>query len=268
MKLLQIEQQKIDEPAYKVRIKIDDIGIAELAESIKEIGLLQPIVVRPLGERFEVVAGHRRLLATRRLGLDPVQCLVLDAEGSEATVAQKLHENLYRVDLTPIEEAAVYAELFEQLLDTDKVAAVAHRSRGTVEKRLRLLEMDDRVRDALGDKKISLGVAEELDKVKDETKKHYLLECAITDGATAEKVRQWRHEFEHVEFIREGDPLPGGPGALHETPSTAVTCCWLCGSDVDQHELRVKMMHTYCERMWRNAQQQQAPVEDGNGQPG
>lgn len=268
MKLLLIEQGKIDEPTYKVRIKIDELGIAELAESIKEIGLLQPIIVRPLEERFEVVAGHRRLLATRRLGLDPVQCLVLDAEGSEATVAQKLHENLYRVDLTPIEEAAVYAELYEQLLDTDKVAAVAHRSRATVERRLRILEMDDRVRDALSEGKIPLGVAEELSKVSDESKRRYLLECSITDGATTDNVRRWRKDFESIEFVREGDPLPGGPGALHEVPSTALTGCWLCGSAEDQHALRVTMVHTYCERMWRNQQTQQAPTEAKDEQQG
>lgn len=263
-----LAQKQIVEPHYMVRIKIDATKLDELAESIKEVGLIQPIIVHPMGDGFEVVAGHRRLLATRKIGLDPVQCLVLDAAGHEETVAKKLHENLYRHDLTPIEEAAVYAEAFEQLLDTDKVAAVVHRSRNTVERRLRLLEMDDRVRDALSDGKIPLGVAEELDKVKDETKRRYLLDCAISDGATVDKVRQWRLDFDKIELIREGDALPGGPGALSETMSTAINYCWLCGSDCDQHELRVKMIHTYCERMWRNAQQQQAPVEDGNGQPG
>lgn len=268
MKLLEIAQTSIDEPAYKVRINIDDLGIAELAESIREIGLLQPILVRQLGDRYEVIAGHRRLLATRRLGIDPVQCLVLDTEGEEAITAKKLHENLYRRDLTPLEEAAVYAELWEQLLDTDKVAAAVHRSRAVVERRLRILEMDDRVRDALSDAKIPLGVAEELSKIKDADKLHYLLECAITDGATVDKVRQWRQDFENIEFIREGDPLPGGPGALHEVASTALTGCWLCGSSDDQHALRVHMVHTYCERMWRNQQVAAAPAEEHNEQPG
>lgn len=263
MKLLEIAQNLIDEPAYKVRIRIDDSKIEELAESIKEIGLLQPILVRQLGDKYEVIAGHRRLLATRRLGLDPVQCLVLDLEGEEAVTAKKLHENLFREDLTPLEEAAVYAELWEQLLDTDKVAAAVHRSRAVVERRLRILEMDDRVRDALSEKKIPLGVAEELSKVKDETKLHYLLDCAITDGATVEKVRMWRTDFENIELIREGDPLPGGSGALNEVASTALTGCWLCGSADDQHAMRVHMVHTYCERMWRN-QQQQAQNAEGN----
>jgi len=263
-----IVQAQITEPKYVVRIRIDEAKLDELAESIKEIGLLQPILVRPMGDFFEVVAGHRRLLATRKIGLDPVPCLIMDAAGHEQSVAEKLHENLYRHDLTPIEEAAVYAEAFEQLLDTDKVAAVVHRSRAVVERRLHLLELDDRVRDALADGKIPLGVAEELDKVKEETKRHYLLDCAISDGATVDKVRQWRQDFEKIELIQEGSPLPGGPGALSESTSTAINYCWLCGSDCDQHELRVKMIHTYCERMWRNAQQQQSPAEADNGSAG
>lgn len=266
MILMDIAQAKINEPTNPMRIKIEEDGIAELAESIKVLGLLQPIVVRPIDEHYEVVAGHRRLLATRMLGLDPVQCLVLDAEGDEVMVAQRLHENIFRRDLTPVEEAACYAELWDKLLDTDKVAAAVHRSRAVVERRLRILEMDDQVRDALSDGKIPLGVAEELSRITDETKRRYLLSCAITDGATTDKVRDWRKEFENIAFIREGDPLPGGPGALHEVPTTALSGCWLCGSAEDQHAMRVFMVHTYCERMWRNQQAAAAPAEAPNEQ--
>lgn len=268
MHLIEIPQAKIREPVHDVRIRIDDKDLEELAESIRTVGLLQPIVVRPIGDEYEVVTGHRRQLATRKLGMDPVTCLVLDPEGAEAQMAQRLHENIYRVDLTPIEEAAVYAELFEQLLDTDKVAAAVRRSRAVVERRLALLELDDRIREALDEKKIPLGVAEELQKVKDETKRHYLLACAISDGATADKVRQWRKEFEPIQFVREGDPLPGGRGALHEMRSADVSHCWLCGSNEDQHAMRVAMIHTYCDRQYRNALLAQQPVGGPDGEPG
>lgn len=261
MRLVDIPQEKLLPPADPVRATIDLTAVDELAESISAVGLLQPLIVRPVGESFEVVAGHRRLLATRKIAIDPVPCLIVEAQGNELTIAGRLHENIFRVELSAIEEAAVYAELYEQLLDTDKVAAAVRRSRTVVERRLHLLELDDLVRGALQDGKISVAVAEELAKVDDDTKRSYLLNCAIADGATAPKVRMWRKEFEGISLVPEGTGTPGQTGATRGPEPDSTHFCWLCGSMDDQHELRVKMMHTYCERMYKQAQRQAAQPE-------
>lgn len=242
------------------------MGVAELAESIREVGLIQPIVVRPVGEVFEVIAGHRRLLACRSIPLDPVPCAVLDGASDGDTMAARLHENLYRQDMTPVEEAVTYAELFEHLGDVDKVASMVHRSRDVVERRLALLSGDELVRTALHEKKISAGVAEELNKIAHEQSRRYLLEHAISDGATVSKVREWRRSF----VLGEVAPVPAPEGEQPAGPVAAGLAdpnrCWLCGSDEDQHDLRVRLVHQSCERVARRMSEQQLAqgVSDGS----
>jgi ParB family chromosome partitioning protein len=247
----EIPLERLMDPAAPVRARIESEGIDELAASILQVGLLQPIRVRPSGDAFEVIHGHRRLIACRRVSLKAVPCIVCrDDEGPEL-VAQRLHENLFRRDMTPVEEAVVYAELFESLQDVDKVAAMAHVSRAVVERRLAILSGDEEVRDALHDQKISLAVAEILNNLKEPAKIHYLLECAIRDGASAEKVRMWVKDYSGID-LKQSDP--NNPPANLDPAGEAVpdpNVCWLCGSNEDQHELRVRLIHASCERLWR-----------------
>lgn len=251
MYLAQIERELIDDPAAPVRAEIDETQVHELAQSIREVGLIQPIVVREVKGRYEVIAGHRRLLACRELALEKIDCLVTaDTEETDVTAA-RLHENLFRADMSPIEEALVYAEAFEKLGDLEKVAQLAHRSLEVVERRLSLLSGDADVRAALHAGYLSTGVAEELNKVHDETTRKFLLKFAVEEGATIDKVRGWRKQYNQYPIqlgaeperpVSSSTPLPAGE---------EVNVCWLCGGHEDLHELRVRMVHTYCERMWK-----------------
>ena len=261
MRFEQIAQEKLRAPASPARASIDEQGIDELAESIAALGLLQPLLVKPDAAGFEVIAGHRRLLATRQIKLDPVACFVVDSSSEGETIAARLHENLYRRDLTAIEEAAVYAELYETLGDVDAVARMVHRSRSIVERRLGLLSGDALVRDALHEGKISAGVAEQLNLVGSDATRHYLLEFAIKDGASVEKVRGWRKAYHDIDLsaANTGQPPDGGDAAAVNVPDPNI--CWLCGSSEDQHDLRVRLVHQSCERYARR--QMQAQMEAG-----
>ena len=253
MYLAAVDIGMLHEPASPVRASIDEAGIAELAESIRAVGLIQPLTVRVAGDDYEVIAGHRRLLACRQIGLEAVNCLIVDAADDGQAVAARLHENLFRRDMTAIEEAAVYAELFERYPDIDQIAAMVHRSRAVVERRLALLGGDPAVRDCVHAEQISTGVAEQLNKITDEGTRRYLLEFAVRDGATVENVRGWRKSYAHIhlaEIMAAGGPAPGGPPA---EPMPDPNICWLCGSSEEQHDLRVRLVHQTCERMARRA---------------
>jgi len=251
MRLLEIEVEKIRGPVHDVRARIDLESIDELAESIRVIGLLQPIMVRADGEEYEVVAGHRRLMAVKRLGLPKIECLLVEETTDDLTIARRLHENIYRVDLTPLEEAAVYEELWEKVLDTTKVAAIAHRSVALVERRLSLLNLDDQIREALHEGKIGVGVAELLQTVREDDTKHFLLDAAVRDGASVEKVRLWVRDYRDTKMLPDDQPLPVGPGAMGDPGSPNLFACWLCGSAEDPHDLQIKYVHRACERMAR-----------------
>ena len=112
MKIREISLDLIDEPVGVVRMEIDPEKVQDLAENIQQVGLLQPINVRPRGERFEVVAGHRRYKAFQVLSLEKIPCIVGDFDDVGSAVA-RASENLRRVDLTPIEEAAIYTDLHD-----------------------------------------------------------------------------------------------------------------------------------------------------------
>ena len=153
---------------YQPRVDMRDETLAELAESIKAQGIVQPIVVRPLrsaggGEtRYEIVAGERRWRAAQLAGLQSIPAVVRDIE-DQAAVAVALIENIQREDLNPIEEARALHRLVEEfgLTHADAAEAVG-RSRATVSNLLRLLELPRAVRELLEQRKLDMGHARAL----------------------------------------------------------------------------------------------------------
>lgn len=181
----------IDEPQGRIRLDIDQDAVAELAANIAEVGLLQPIIVRKSGERFEIVAGHRRYLAFNVLKRKKIPAMVRDLDDVSCALA-RASENLGRVDLSPIEEAAIYCELRdEHKLTVDRISERMGKSIGVVKRRLDLLKMPACLQKAIHSKQIKYGVAEELWSLGDIGKIDYFLAFAVEHGATVLVVRGW-----------------------------------------------------------------------------
>jgi ParB family chromosome partitioning protein len=139
----------------------------ELTQSIKEFGLLQPLVVRRVADHYVVIAGGRRLVAARRAGLREVPVIVRDDEGARVRVLQ-LIENLQRQQLSPLDEARAYQEMLEiDALTTGGLAARLHVSTQTVRDKLRLLR-DQVLADAVERRQIAATVAREINKLPDD----------------------------------------------------------------------------------------------------
>lgn len=204
----------IDEPKGIVRMDIDDEGIDELAESISEIGLLQPILVAIDSERYEVVFGHRRLLACRKLQLSEMRCLVREMSQSEVGIARAT-ENIAREDLSPLEEAATYQNLIDGYkMKIEEVAKKMGKTSGTIKRRLDILRMPPTLQKAVHKKQISMTVAEELWAIRDETGLDYYLSFAIENGCTRTVARLWCQDWkdsvrrqENPDGNGRGDPL-------------------------------------------------------------
>lgn len=252
MHLARISLTELREPEHVARAVISPEGIEELAESIRRVGLIQPIVVEEREGFYEVVAGHRRLLACRRLGLAAVSCLVRGSKDAELS-AVKLHENLYRQELTPVEEAAFFAELLKMVdNDTDKLAALVHQKREYVEGRLNLLMGDPEILQAVASKGISLGVAQELNKIPEERDRRYYLHWAITAGATVATARQWRCIAEAQSAGRalgEGAPMPAS--AMAPAVSSGPTCA-ACDEAEPLSDVEFRYLHRSCRRRLEN----------------
>jgi ParB family chromosome partitioning protein len=141
------------------RVQFDEDSLEELAESIRQRGVLQPILLRPVGKNFEIVAGERRWRAAQRARLHAIPAIVREID--ESTTAEiALIENIQRQDLNAIEEAEGYRQLIKRHGHTqDEVGKLVHKSRSHVTNLLRLLELPEFVRQSLMTGDISMGHA-------------------------------------------------------------------------------------------------------------
>jgi len=130
--LREIDTASIRPNPYQPRERFDEEQLNELTESIREVGILQPVLVRPVGDEFELIAGERRWRAARRLGIGRMPALVRDSD-DVAALEQALVENVHRADLNALEEAAAYQQLIEDFsLTHEAVATRVGRSRTRV----------------------------------------------------------------------------------------------------------------------------------------
>lgn len=164
------------------RKSFDDNALQVLADSIREHGVIQPIVVREVGvldDNYEIIAGERRWRAAKMAGLDEIPAVIMT--GDELKVAEvALIENVQRKDLNPIEEAMAYKALIERFgLKQEEVAKQAGKSRSAVANMLRLLELPDEVLSLVQDEKLSMGHARAILGLIDEEKMLPLAEMTV-----------------------------------------------------------------------------------------
>ena len=144
---------------FQPRKHFSEETLRELADSIREQGIVQPLIVRPVGQSFELIAGERRWRAAQMLGLAEAPVIVREAD-DRAALELALIENLQRENLNPIEEAQGYAQLIEQFQLTQEVAsAKVGKSRVVVANSLRLLKLDPAVQTHVRDGRLSVGHA-------------------------------------------------------------------------------------------------------------
>jgi ParB family transcriptional regulator, chromosome partitioning protein len=156
---------------FQPRGYMSDTRLQELAQSIKSNGVIQPIVVRKLGDRFQIIAGERRWRAAKLAGLLRVPIVVRDvAPGQEKTLLEMaLIENLQREDLNPIEEALAYRRLADDFaLRQEDIAAAVGKDRATVANVLRLLKLPEELRNEVASERLSMGHARALLSLSDE----------------------------------------------------------------------------------------------------
>ena len=204
--------------AYQPRSHFDEESMGSLAASIREVGLLQPVLVRELeGEEdsYELIAGERRWRAARRAGLQTIPVLVQVAD-DVASLEQALVENLHRVDLNALEEAAAYQQLIDEFgLTHEQVATRMGKGRATVTNTLRLLQLPAGAQRALAERTISAGHARALlgtpDRALQERMVDQIVEQGLTVRAVEELVRQGGSELRVV---------PDAPEPIEPAPST------------------------------------------------
>jgi ParB family transcriptional regulator, chromosome partitioning protein len=189
--LLSIPVGSIEPNPNQPRQHFDEESLAELAASIRDVGVLQPLLVRPLGDgRYQLVAGERRWRAARRAGVDVVPALVRDAT-EVASAEQALIENLHREDLSPLEEAAAYQQLIEDFgLTHEVVAGRVGKSRSAISNTLRLLTLPPAIQQLLAEGRLSAGHAKALLTTPDRSFQEQLARRAAAEGWSVRAVEE------------------------------------------------------------------------------
>jgi len=234
----EIEIELIDRPEEIARLDIDENQLSGLADSIRERGLLQAIMVARRGDRFLIIFGDRRYLACKKLGLTKIRATVVDAD-NEKIFVDRFTENVQRVNLSPLEEALQYQGMRDELgMSIAKVALRVGKTDGTVDRRLRLLRMDKPMVDAVHKGLISLSVAEELWQITDDPQRSYYLEMACAHGVTKAVARMWVDDWKKS-VMEKGSAGAGGGGVgpVSLEPKVYLACA-LCTGPVEVGKLK------------------------------
>jgi ParB family chromosome partitioning protein len=215
------------------RTVFDEDAMNELVESIREVGLLQPIVVRPLGgARFELVMGERRWRAAQHAGLDSIPTIVRET-GDHALLRDALLENLHRVQLNPLEEAAAYQQMLEDFGCTqEELASRIKRSRPQISNTIRLLKLSPTVQRRIAAGVISAGHAKALLSIEDPNSQERMAQRVVAEGLSVRAVE---------ELVTLGDHRDRTPRQRHQSKMVAPKAKDLADRLSDHFETRVKV---------------------------
>lgn len=181
--LRDVPVQSIEANPHQPRVHFDESALSELTDSIRAIGVLQPILVRQLAEgKYQLIAGERRWRAATRAGLATVPAVVRPTDDI-ASVEQALVENLHRQDLTPLEEASAYQQLMDDFAFThEKIATRVGKSRSAITNALRLLTLPPSIQHLLADGRLAAGHAKAILGTPDRAFQEQLARRAVDEG--------------------------------------------------------------------------------------
>jgi ParB family chromosome partitioning protein len=193
--LREIALARIKPNPFQPRTRFDEEALASLVDSIRAVGVLQPVLVREAGdEEYELIAGERRCRAARRAGLLAIPALVQVADDA-LSLEQALVENLHREDLNPLDEAAAYQQLIEDFhLTHDSVAHRVGRSRAAISNALRLFQLPPAVQRLVRDGQLSAGHARALLMTPDRELQESMANRTVVEGLSVRTLEQLVHD--------------------------------------------------------------------------
>lgn len=242
----QIPISKLAADQHMLRLEVDNEDLDDLAASIRRIGIIVPLLVRPEGDSFVVIAGHRRLAAAHRVGLLEVPCCVREdtgAAGAEVSIA----ENIFRTDLSPIEQGSAIKDILDQkIMDVPEVARMVHRSEHWVRAQLSLLAWPADVLEAIHNGKISVSAASNLAIIEDSKYRGFLLQNAVESGATARTTAAWLQAWRAAMPPETALSQPPVSGPERVTPALPEAPCLCCNQMFRTDGLAMVMVCTSC----------------------
>jgi len=228
--LRKVSLAEIDRPKVIDRLGIDADKVRELAESIRAEGLENPIKVRPVNGRYEIVWGDRRFLAHKLLGWNQIDCWV-EEMGDEDIILKRAIENLQREDLSPVERGLIFKRMNEKAgMTKEDIARKLGLNRMTVLRLLKLVEADDEITKGVHEGKIGIGAGLMLSEIEDKDIRHYYVTNAVENGATQEVIKIWVEDYEasKAALYYDENRKGGGQIEMELDDKPHYTTCGVC----------------------------------------
>ena len=223
---LPIGKLKVGE--HEQRLDLADEGIEDLARSISRLGLLVPLHVKPDGDTFTVICGHRRFRAARKAGMEKLPCIVVDAstcQEGEISFA----ENFFRRNLSALELACAIQDSYKTGIRSIKnLAEGFHRSEHWVQRQIAICSWPSDVQQAIHEEQLSVSAASNLALVTEDNYRKFLVTNAIEQGATARTTASWLQAWRAMQPQEEAitsEPVDGRPPPQPAIPQAPCLCC-------------------------------------------
>ena len=250
MILMKILMCEIEPPAKAHRLEMDEPRMWELADSIRDVGLLNPIIVRQHGASgYEIIAGHRRYIAHQMLNLTEIDCILRTATDAQTEI-ERFTENLQRDDLSPMEEAIAVTRLAEETqADATSIAHQLRRSESWVRQRFDLMALPQELKDNVHTKHLPVSTALVLARVSDDAHRAYLLDYALKSGASASVIRTWVGEWELAAQAGNADTAPKPVIGAPMKEIIIQIPCYTCHEPTDHREMAIVRLCRACAGM-------------------
>lgn len=228
MKVSEILIRKIEVGEHEQRVDQQDPETAELAASVKRIGVLNPLTVFDAGGTYILVAGHRRLEAAKLAGLDSVPCVVRPKSESDAAEVA-FAENFFRKNLSSVELACAIKDCLQKSHMTEQaVASGFHRTVHWVQQMSAIADWPDDILQAMHGAGLSISAAANLVQITDETYRKFLVDQAVGNGATARSTAAWLQAYQTMlpaDEAVQAPPVPVGTVQAPMVPQAPCLCC-------------------------------------------
>ncbi len=245
-KLTHINLSDLDLPEFEAHSNIDEIKLREISDSIKEIGVLEPLLVRKIKKRYEIIVGCLRFKAAALAGLKAVPCIVLSIDDKQSEII-KAHENLKRIDLDHVDQGNTFIMMRSKFDMTEEtISNIVGKSISYISNHINLVTQDNVLTSAVKNGSLPFSHARELLQVPDiSTRRQFQAYCE-NEGATISVLRQWIREDKNSHVVNP----PGATQSTEQTyqyPSTYEgRKCEACTKSIPAGEIRLLILCTPC----------------------
>ena len=253
VKMVQLD--RIKDPERPLRTNLTPESVDDLVFSIREVGIIQPLILCESGDNYELIAGHRRLMAAEILQLIEVPAIIVDVKDLDKEV-MKMHENIGRQDINPIDWAIQLEYLKKQYsLTNAKLSEMTGFSPAWVSEHLEIINYPEEVLIAIREGTLSFSAARELAKIKDKNKREIYVRSAVRGGVTPTLAARWKIEANREPIKQEGELNNPTPQNTGNVPEPTEPVCALCDQPIPFDDIITLQVHSACQPTPENTPQ-------------